>query len=417
MAAPTIGSVAPNSGPVAGGNSVVIGGTNLSGATSVTIGGANAAITANTATSVTVTAPSGTAGPAVAVVVNTPGGTATDSTGYTYLAAPTIGSVAPNSGPVAGGNSVVIGGTNLSGATSVTIGGANAAITADTATSVTVTAPSGTAGPAVAVVVNTPGGTATDSTGYTYVSAPTIGSVAPNSGGALGGDTVVIGGTNLANASSVTIGGAAAAITADAAASITVTTPAGAVGSADVVVTTPGGPVTDAGAFTYVAVAPAAPTVASVTAGDGSATVTWTPGPDGGSPITGYTATATPVLGPADLIVSGALSCTVPAPATSCTITGLVNGTTYTFTVTATNSVGPSGPSNPSTPVTPIGQRRHPGLLDGDVRRWGPDQRCGRQLRLAAGLALSKPIVALAPDAGPQGLLAGRVRRRRVLLR
>ncbi len=266
LAAPTIGSVAPNSGPVAGGNSVVIGGTNLSGATSVTIGGANAAITANTATSVTVTAPSGTAGPAVAVVVNTPGGTATDSTGYTYLAAPTIGSVAPNSGPVAGGNSVVIGGTNLSGATSVTIGGANAAITADTATSVTVTAPSGTAGPAVAVVVNTPGGTATDSTGYTYLAAPTIGSVAPNSGPVAGGNSVVIGGTNLSGATSVTIGGANAAITANTATSVTVTAPSGTAGPAvAVVVNTPGGTATDSTGYTYVS----APTIGSVAPAQG----------------------------------------------------------------------------------------------------------------------------------------------------
>ena len=48
----------------------------------------------------------------------------------------------------------------------------------------------------------------------------------------------------------------------------------------------------------------------------------------------------------------GGSSCTTTG-ATGCTITGLVNGTTYTVTVTATNTVGTSAPSEPSNPVTP----------------------------------------------------------------
>ncbi len=63
---------------------------------------------------------------------------------------------------------------------------------------------------------------------------------------------------------------------------------------------------------------------------------------DGGSPITSYTATA---------VEDPTKSCTVLAPVTSCTITGLAPGS-YTFTVTATNAVGTSFPSAPSDPVT-----------------------------------------------------------------
>ncbi|PPF89571.1 hypothetical protein C5B96_01435 [Subtercola sp. Z020] len=90
------------------------------------------------------------------------------------------------------------------------------------------------------------------------------------------------------------------------------------------------------------ATAPAAPAAPSVGLGDKAAKVSWQPGADGGSPITGYTATVTP----------GGASCTVAAPASSCRIEGLTNGSAYTFTVTAQNAFGTSAASAPSAPVT-----------------------------------------------------------------
>jgi hypothetical protein len=90
------------------------------------------------------------------------------------------------------------------------------------------------------------------------------------------------------------------------------------------------------------AVAPQPPTAVFGVAGDGQVTVSWTaPADDGGSPIQTYTATAAP----------GGAACTTAS--TSCVVTGLTNGTGYTFTVTATNAVGTSAPSAPSGPVTP----------------------------------------------------------------
>jgi hypothetical protein len=97
------------------------------------------------------------------------------------------------------------------------------------------------------------------------------------------------------------------------------------------------------------ATAPAAPTNATATAGNASALVSWAAPPsDGGSAITSYT--VTPFIGPAaqtPVTVSG------NPPATSTTVTGLTNGTAYTFTVTATNGVGTSPASAASSPVTP----------------------------------------------------------------
>jgi hypothetical protein len=87
--------------------------------------------------------------------------------------------------------------------------------------------------------------------------------------------------------------------------------------------------------------APDAPTNVTATPGNAQVTVSWQ-APAGGTPPASYTVTAQP----------GGASCTVQAPATSCTVTGLANGTTYTFTVTA-NTAGGSASAPPLGGVAP----------------------------------------------------------------
>jgi|GEM_PF-1373831 len=97
--------------------------------------------------------------------------------------------------------------------------------------------------------------------------------------------------------------------------------------------------VTD-GAY-YPATVPDAPSNVQATAGNGKVSVAFDAPSNGGLAITNYTVTATP----GNLTATGTQS--------PITITGLTNGTAYTFTVTASNGIGSSVESSASTTVTP----------------------------------------------------------------
>ena len=89
--------------------------------------------------------------------------------------------------------------------------------------------------------------------------------------------------------------------------------------------------------------APGPPSAVHARAYDASATVAWRPGDTGSSSLSGYQVLAEP----------GDIAITVGGDTTQATLTGLTDGTAYTFTVTASNAVGIGVPSAASAPVTP----------------------------------------------------------------
>jgi hypothetical protein len=171
VAIPTLTSAAPNQGPVSGGTSVTLTGAHFTTASAVRFGAtAASSFTVVSDTQITATAPPGTAG-LVNVTVTTIGGTSNSLT-YSYLPAPTLTSLVPNQGPLSGGASVTLTGTQLTAATAVTFGATPAAsFTVISDSTIVAVAPPGSG--TIPVTVTTTGGTSNSLT-YTNVAPPGI---------------------------------------------------------------------------------------------------------------------------------------------------------------------------------------------------------------------------------------------------
>jgi hypothetical protein len=264
LAPPTVTSLSPVAGPVAGANPVTVSGVNLAGASKVEFGSTvvNAPFTEDTQTRIVLDAPAHAAG-AVHVTVTTPGGvsTHTASDEYTFTNAPTVTALTPSRGST-GGGTLEVTGTNLSGASQVKLGATvvHAPFTEDTATKIVLTVPAHAQG-TVPVTVTTPGGesASTPADEYTFIAPPAVTGLTPGHGSTEGSVLTIIG-LRLAEASTVEIGSTVikAPFISDTATSIVLNAPAHAVGTVHVRVTTPGGTSSTfpADEYTYEVLAP-----------------------------------------------------------------------------------------------------------------------------------------------------------------
>ncbi len=301
-------------------------------------------------------------------------GIAMTTTAGTIPAAPSGITVTPASSTIAGGVAVTVGGSNLTGATAIEIGtpaeqqagtpvvllpcasgpaagcftvNGNGTLSISSmpartsAASVTVTVvTTGVAGAAAYVYTDKPNAPAAP-TATAGVTSATVSWVAPASNGSvITGYTV----TPIRN------GVAQTPVSFDA--STTTRTLTGLTSGASYTFT-----VTATNALGTSAASPASnavipytvpgqPVITAATAGDSSATLTWTAPSNGSSPITGYV--ITPYIGAVAQTPQS-----FSGTGTTQTATGLTPGTAYTFTVTAQNLAGLGPPSAHSGSVTP----------------------------------------------------------------
>ena len=203
--------IVPDEGPLAGGTQVTITGANFTTGAVIVIGGVQVLqFDLFSSTEIRLRTPAGTAGTKTVRVINPDGQEAVVTDGFTYNPAPTIISVTPNMGPLAGGTRITITGTGFLGRPSVMIGGAEAnfrQIVRQSATEITVRGtPPSSAGVKDVVVRNSDGQQFVLPNAFTYNPPPAITQVSPDSGKLSGGTKIIIRGSGFLAGAVVVIG-------------------------------------------------------------------------------------------------------------------------------------------------------------------------------------------------------------------
>ena len=256
----TVTGISPATGPSSGTTAVTITGTNLLTGAIVSFGQATASsIKIINGTTITAVAPRHVGGTVGITVTNKAGDAGTLPSAYVYTStapstAPKLNVIHPNHGSPSGGDAVIISGSNLVKGMTVTIGGAPATITSFNTVSIHATTPSGTG--VADVVVTTPKGESAILKGvFTFAETPdppSVTSTTPNSGSVNGGTTITVKGEGFIKGAVVRIGDTlGTTIIVLNSSSITATTAAHPLGSADVVVTNPDGQSSSAGTYAY----------------------------------------------------------------------------------------------------------------------------------------------------------------------
>ncbi len=250
-------SVEPSEGPIAGGTAITIRGTDFVGVTSV-IFDANPSRTLadlvvlddQTITGTVPALPKGDHQIGVRAV----GGTGQLGNAFRAIAPPSISSIDPATGSIAGGTAITISGHDFIAGSQVTIDGLPlSSVVVDPERTITGVTPALPAGPHD-VVVTHPYGQATLPGGFITGTSPTVTSIDPASGPRTGGTIVTVRGSGFGSGAAleVTIGTVAltgVVVTSDTEVSGTTADLIGA-GAHDVTVTTPFGQAILPGAFT-----------------------------------------------------------------------------------------------------------------------------------------------------------------------
>ncbi len=360
-AAPTITGLNPSSGLNSGGASVVITGTNFTGATEVQFGGLDvASYVINSATQITAVTNPGNG--TVDVQVFGPGGGSlpNSSDQYTYVSPVTVTSVSPNQGLDAGGNTVSITGTFFSAGALVLFGGTPCAnVVVASSSLLTCTVPSGVG--VVQVTVTTSQGTSSTNPSdlYTYEPPPTVSGVVLPNGLIAGGYGVTINGTGFTNVIAVYFGSIPATnFVVLSSTDIAATVPPGASmsgGVVDVTVITVDGtsPITGADQFNYIS--PVTVTALSAVTGP----------PAGGTQVvitgTDFTGASAVSFGgnPASFTVNSATQITATSPAGGGTVDIIVTNPPYSSGPTSADlfsySSAVAGGTFATLPTTAVG--------------------------------------------------------------
>ena len=255
---PTLTSIAPNTGVQGNSVPVTLTGTNLGGATSVTVSGTGVTVSGMTVVnSTTITATFNISGTATlgarTVTVNTPIGNPTVTFTVLKPLSPTLSSIAPSTGGRGTTVPVTLTGTNLTGATAITVSGNGVSVSGiSVVNSTTVTANFAISGSASlsprSVTITTANGTSNAVT-FTVVvpPVPALTSISPNTGVRNTVVPVTLTGTNLTGTTAVNVSGPGVSVAGihvvnDTSVTVNLTVSAGASPTArNVSVTTPGG--------------------------------------------------------------------------------------------------------------------------------------------------------------------------------
>jgi hypothetical protein len=211
-ASPVVASVLPDTGSIGGGTALTVTGTGFGAGARVVVGdqiytdGVNGTTVASP-TSIMLTTTATVAGTHDVVVVDATGVEGRLASGFTVMALPTVATVFPPAGQVAGGTAVVLTGTDFAAGATVRIDGVDqSGVVVESASRIRFSTGPGSAGPQLLEVENPGGGIATSAFTFDVQADPSVVSADPSSVAMAGGETITIAGAGFTGDTEVIFG-------------------------------------------------------------------------------------------------------------------------------------------------------------------------------------------------------------------